>query len=637
MRLRAPSSLRRWLGRTAPLAAGLTLLSTGVVLPAQRAPSIPDVKAKVQALAESVVGPGFSRQVATGIETEMVGFEWAGRTPGAVEVRTRDGDDTGPWVEVHGDPVEGPDVGSREYRGKTTAGPVWLGTGTHQVEVRVTDGDLVGLKLNAIHSDTPKEASGPTTTRAGAAIATPTIVTRAAWGADESFRSINPGCNGKAEYADRVRFAVVHHTATANTYTEAEAPAVVRGIYYFHTHTNAWCDIGYNFLVDRFGNTYEGRAGGMSEAVIGAHAQDFNTESTGAAIIGTFTTDEVPTVAFDALRNLLAWKLAWSGVNPEATLTVNGKTITAVVGHRDVNNTDCPGDKLEAKLSGLRADLASRLRASIAKPAVQRAVDGTIYMRSTQTSGVATSAFGFGNLGDLAMMCDWDGDGVRTIGVQRQADGHFYLRNENTTGFADIEFIYGNPGDIPVCGDWDGDGTDTVGVVRSGTWYLKNVPPRRVRRRRLRLRRPERPRHRRRLERRRHRHPWRPARRPLVPPQQQLQRRGRPAAVRVRQPRRQAGGRRLERRRHRHHRRRPGRNVLPAQHEQHRPGRQLLHLRQHGRPPHLLALARAGLGPRPSALHPQLVTHNRARRGPVSPVRSGVRGSLTCAVVRKVE
>ncbi|MEA2702423.1 MAG: hypothetical protein QOD63_368 [Actinomycetota bacterium] len=462
------------MARAAPLVAGMSLVTTGLVLPAQRAPSVPDVKAKAQALADSVVGPGFSRQVETGIEAEMVGFEWAGRTPGAVEVRTRDGDEPGPWVEVHGDPFEGPDVGSPEYSGKTTAGPVWLGSGTKDVEVRVTEGDLPELKLHAIHSETPKEPSGPTTTRAGADIAKPAIVTRAAWGADESFRTINPGCNGSALYAERVSYAVVHHTATANTYTAAEAPAVVRGIYYFHTHTNGWCDIGYNFLVDRFGTTYEGRAGGMSEAVIGAHAQGFNTESTGAAIIGTFTTEEVPNPAYSALRELLAWRLAWAGVDPQATLTVGGKTIATITGHRDVNNTDCPGDKLEVLLSGLRGDLAVRLRASMAKPAVQRAVDGTIYQRSTQTSGTATSAFGYGNLGDIAMMCDWDGDGVPTIGVHRQGNGHFYLRNANTTGVADIEFVYGNPGDIPVCGDWNGDGVDTVGVVRSGTWYLKN-------------------------------------------------------------------------------------------------------------------------------------------------------------------
>ena len=399
----------------------------------------------------------------------------------------------------------------------------------------------------------------------------------------------------------------------------------------------------------------------MSEAVIGAHAQDFNTESTGAAIIGTFTTEEVPPVAFAALRELLAWRLAWAGVDPSATLTVRGKTLPAVSGHRDVNNTDCPGDKLEAKLPGLRTDLATRLRASIAKPAVQRAVDGTIYMRSTQTSGVATSAFGYGNLGDLAMMCDWDGDGVPTIGVQRQADGHFYLRNSNTTGFADIEFIYGNPGDIPVCGDWDGDGIDTAGVVRSGTWYLKNdhlggfadvtfvygnpddhaiagdwngdgIDTPGVQRER-----------------------------PVVPAQQQLERRGRPGAVRLRQPRRQAGGRRLERRRHRHHRRRSGparstcaTRTAPAGPTTSSPSATQPTTRSSG-----ASLARPRFGHphrtgdtqrRPP--QPFFVTGSAGVAGPTPagdtqrlPPRfpstaggsTGCPGSLTCAVVRKVE
>jgi hypothetical protein len=474
MRPRAPSFVRRCLARTATLAAGLTLVSTGLVLPAQRAAAVPDVKAKVQALADAVVGPGFSRQVETGLGAEMVGFEWAGQRPGAVEVRTRDGDQIGPWVEVHGDPTEGPDAGSPENRGKTTAGPVWLGTGVKDVEVRVTEGDLPGLKLHAIDSETPGTPSGPTTTRAGAAIAKPTVITRAAWGADESFRTINPGCSGKAQYASRVRYAIVHHTATANTYTEAEAPAVVRGIYYFHTHTNGWCDIGYNFLVDRFGNTYEGRAGGITEAVIGAHAAGFNSESTGVAIIGTFTTDPVPGVAYAALRDLLAWRLAWAGADPQATLTVGGKTFRAVAGHRDVNNTDCPGDQLEGMLSQLRGELASRLRASIAKPALHRSQAATFLLRDTQTSGAPTSSFTYGDAGDRGLMCDWDGDGVRTPGVQRPSTGRFYLRNSNTSGVADVELTYGNPDDIPICGDWDGDGIDSVGVVRGGTWYLKN-------------------------------------------------------------------------------------------------------------------------------------------------------------------
>ncbi len=69
----------------------------------------------------------------------------------------------------------------------------------------------------------------------------------------------------------------MHHTATPNTYTRAEAPGVVRAIYRYHTVSNGWDDIGYNVLIDRFGTVYEGRKGGLESPVIGAHASGWNT------------------------------------------------------------------------------------------------------------------------------------------------------------------------------------------------------------------------------------------------------------------------------------------------------------------------------------------------------------------------
>ena len=106
-------------------------------------------------------------------------------------------------------------------------------------------------------------------------------MTRAQWGADEAYRS------GPPSYGV-VRCAFVHHTVNANTYTRAQAPALVRGIYYYHTQVNGWRDIGYNFLIDRFGTIYEGRYGGVAKAVIGAQVLGFNAMSTGVALIGTF-------------------------------------------------------------------------------------------------------------------------------------------------------------------------------------------------------------------------------------------------------------------------------------------------------------------------------------------------------------
>ena len=83
--------------------------------------------------------------------------------------------------------------------------------------------------------------------------------------------------------------AFVHHTVSLNEYSKAEAPAVVRGIQRYHQSSNGWSDVGYNFLVDRFGQIYEGRAGGIDRAVIGAQAQGWNSVSTGIASVGTHT------------------------------------------------------------------------------------------------------------------------------------------------------------------------------------------------------------------------------------------------------------------------------------------------------------------------------------------------------------
>ena len=103
---------------------------------------------------------------------------------------------------------------------------------------------------------------------------------------------------------------------------------------------------------------------------------------------------------------------------------------------------------------------------------VFRPSNGVIFLKNSNTTGIADVALNYGNPGDYPVVGDWDGDGDTTIGIYR--NGTFYLRNSNTNGFADIVFAFGSPGDQPIAGDWNGDGVTTVGVYRSstGTFYL---------------------------------------------------------------------------------------------------------------------------------------------------------------------
>ena len=104
----------------------------------------------------------------------------------------------------------------------------------------------------------------------------PTIIPRESWGADESIRR-----DKRPVYAPALRFVLIHHTVNTNNYTPAESAAIVRGDYVYHVKGNGWDDIGYNFLVDKYGQVFEGRYGGIDKAVVGAHSLGFNKGSAG--------------------------------------------------------------------------------------------------------------------------------------------------------------------------------------------------------------------------------------------------------------------------------------------------------------------------------------------------------------------
>ncbi|MFE6754224.1 N-acetylmuramoyl-L-alanine amidase [Streptomyces sp. NPDC057684] len=192
----------------------------------------------------------------------------------------------------------------------------------------------------------------------------PRIVTRKGWGADETLRESDFG------YTSKVKAAFVHHSATGNNYSCSQAPSVIRGIYRYHVKSMGWRDIGYNFLVDKCGNIYEGRAGGVAKPVMGAHTLGFNTNSMGVAVLGTFSSSKPPAAAVKGLAGLTAWKLGLYGVNPSGktyltsaggNLYPKGESVrlNVISGHRDGFSTECPGRLLYNKLGTARSTSAS--------------------------------------------------------------------------------------------------------------------------------------------------------------------------------------------------------------------------------------------------------------------------------------
>lgn len=399
-------------------------------------------------------------------EFSMLGAELPDHTRVHVRVRA-DGARWGAWTELQrlGDEDGGPDVGSPEDgdgRWRSFSEPLWTGGASwvqlrgsgRSGEVRLHLIDAIGQAptLTSRIGSGLQSAFAPPPAYAGARS---DIVSRRGWGANEAWRNASP------TYMRTVRAGTLHHSAGSNTYSRAEAPAVVRGIYHYHTRSLGWSDVGYHFLVDRFGTVYEGRAGGMDRPVLGSHAGGFNTDTFGIAIMGSFDNEAPSVAAQQAVIRTIRWKMAHHGINRggKVTLTSAGSTryesgrrvtLPTFFAHRAVSATACPGAKGYALMRALR-------RGEITQP---------------RTLGVVSAPARPAPRGPFPLFGDWDGDGVKTPGWWR--GGVVTIRLTNTSGGAQHRFRYGRPGDVPVVGDWNGDGRDTVGLFRGRRWLLRN-------------------------------------------------------------------------------------------------------------------------------------------------------------------
>jgi N-acetylmuramoyl-L-alanine amidase. len=207
--------------------------------------------------------------------------------------------------------------------------------------------------------------------RGAAGAPAPSIHPRADWGAD-----LPPRGPLEAERPEDVRFLLVHHSVSANDYPADAVPDELRSFFRLHTAPEkGWPDIAYNFLVDRFGGIWEGRAGSIDAPVKG----DATGGSQGFAILCCFIGDHrsaPPSPEAQAsMVALLAWLAGRYGIDPRPGATTSfvsrgsnrwptgsAVTTTTIAGHRDMSRTVCPGD---AAYNLVRNDLPTRVAAAL--------------------------------------------------------------------------------------------------------------------------------------------------------------------------------------------------------------------------------------------------------------------------------
>jgi uncharacterized protein with LGFP repeats len=306
----------------------------------------------------------------------------------ATRLRARRTDGSwGPWYQAHYE------SGGADAAGPRGTDPVFVGT-TTSVQIAVTrpiDAQLTqapaeplpglgykpatkeqpfGQNISAILISPPQApARSQWTPPSGVLMPgqAPAIISRAEWGADESLRC------GAPKYDNGIRAAVVHHTAGSNDYSPLESAGIVKAIYAYHAKTLGWCDIGYNALVDKYGQVFEGSAGGLNKPVEGVHTGGFNRNTWGVAMMGNFDNVAPTPIQIRTVGRLLGWRLGMDNVDPKGSVALASAgghfttfpagaiaTLPTIFTHRDVDNTDCPGNAAYAVMDEIR-DVASHI------------------------------------------------------------------------------------------------------------------------------------------------------------------------------------------------------------------------------------------------------------------------------------
>lgn len=486
-------------------------------------------------------------------EFYVAGVTWEGKAPQSVEIRVLEAEQWGDWYSLEIEVDEGGRDGTEPFIAGGADGIQVRITGDElpaDLALALTDGDggespreedpapaavapmpgteldravnaddVISEPLLPLSADAPEvrsEAQAEPMTQSLATVPAPRVIKRSEWGENRVPPLWKPA-------SVNLGGAVIHHTAGSNSYTQQQAPGVVKGIHDYHTYSwgRGWDDIGYNFLVDRFGNVYEGRYGSLAsergKMIVGGHAAPANTGSVGISVMGTYAGTVQPSAAsMTAIENIIAWQFSEAGVDPQGTWTFynsrlgRNSTVPAILGHRDVSATVCPGN-IYPLLPSLRRTVATKI-SNAATPwygedlALYKTNDFSPIANSVQRFGESGDELYVGNVlgnGDLPFIRRGNtfifaegpgsptatrthtlgrpGQEVFTGDIEGRGRDAIILRSGNQFDIYENPAVntptrsirYGRAGDDVYVFDWDGDSKDEIAVRRGNTFYLK--------------------------------------------------------------------------------------------------------------------------------------------------------------------
>ena len=297
------------------------------------------------------------------------------------------------------------------------------------------------------------------------------VTTRAEWGANASYMSWDP------DYAS-AGHVVVHHTAGTNNYSAGQSASIVRGIYYYHAVTLDWGDIGYNFLIDKYGTVFEGRSGSVAAPAgrmsVGAHARGVNTGTMGLSMMGDYSSISPSDAQLSSVGKMAGWFLkragimdanGWAGLHVWTTERYQaGSTISMprILAHRDVGYTSCPGDVGYSRLGTIRTIAQQQISGS----GGWKAESGSwYYLRpdGAKATGWVADAGSWYYL-------DASRGGAMTTGWLRESSSWYYLKSD---GAMATGWVRGPGGWFYLDGS-QGGAMATGWVSDGGSWYYLN-------------------------------------------------------------------------------------------------------------------------------------------------------------------